>query len=241
MPRSPIKGRLIINGPLMCPFDAKIRRQSIDPDDLIYVHAGSMDACARAFLPPPTCSMRACSRRRLPRGMRDGPVPGAGRSSRGERSLADLADRSLAPGSDPQPCSGRQEYLESLGTIMHIEASFNHDRLCGIADDNWRVSEQGGTPLAMTATGIHLTDLVLDLTGPIETVAAFPATRTANTGCAETLSVHVDFASKATGYLSTVLATPFHARLAIFMEAWAEIRDGMRALRNELRTSEHLC
>ena len=56
-------------------------------------------------------------------------------------------------------CSGRQEYLESLGTILHIEASFNHDRLRGIADDNWRVSEQGGTPLAMTATGIDLTGL----------------------------------------------------------------------------------
>ena len=35
MPRSPIKARLIINGPLMCPFDAKIRRQSIDPDGVI--------------------------------------------------------------------------------------------------------------------------------------------------------------------------------------------------------------
>ena len=31
-------------------FDAKIRRQSIDPDDLIHAHVGSMDACARAFL-----------------------------------------------------------------------------------------------------------------------------------------------------------------------------------------------
>jgi xylose isomerase len=32
----------------------------------------------------------------------------------GERSLADLADRALSPGFDPQPRSGRQEYLESL-------------------------------------------------------------------------------------------------------------------------------
>jgi xylose isomerase len=31
-------------------FDAKIRRQSIDPDDLIHAHVGSMDACARAFI-----------------------------------------------------------------------------------------------------------------------------------------------------------------------------------------------
>jgi xylose isomerase len=32
----------------------------------------------------------------------------------GQRSLADLADRALADGLDPQPGSGRQEYLESL-------------------------------------------------------------------------------------------------------------------------------
>jgi predicted dehydrogenase len=114
----------------------------------------------------------------------------------------------------------------SLGTIMHVEASFNHDKLRGIAGDNWRVSAQGETPLAMTATGIHLTDLFLDLVGPIETVTAFPATRMSNTGYADTLSVHFGFASKATGYMNTVLATPFYSRLAIFgSEAWAEVRD----------------
>jgi len=113
-----------------------------------------------------------------------------------------------------------------FGTVMHVEASFNHDKLQGIAGDNWRVSAQGEIPLAMTATGIHLTDLFLDLVGPIETVTAFPATRMSNTGYADTLSVHIGFASKATGYLNTVLATPFYSRLAIFgSEAWAEVRD----------------
>jgi predicted dehydrogenase len=110
----------------------------------------------------------------------------------------------------------------SLGTIMHVEASFNHDKLRGIAGDNWRVSAQGQIPLAMTATGIHLTDLFLDLVGPIETVTAFPATRMSNTGYPDTLSVHFGFAS-ATGYLNTVLATPFYSRLAIFgSDAWAK-------------------
>src|ERR1700751_4259630 len=96
----------------------------------------------------------------------------------------------------------------SLGTIMDVEASFSHDKLRGIPGDNWRVSAQGEIPLAMTATGIHLTDLFLDLVGPIETVTAFPATRMSNTGYADTLSVHFGFASEATGYLNTVLATP---------------------------------
>ena len=113
-----------------------------------------------------------------------------------------------------------------FGTIMHVEACFHHDKLRGISGDNWRVSTQGEVPLAMTATGIHLTDLFLDLIGPIETVTAFPATRAENTGYADTVSVHVGFASKATGYFSTVLATPFYSRLTIFgSEGWAEVRD----------------
>ena len=30
-------------------FDAKIRRQSLDPEDLILAHVGGMDTCARAL------------------------------------------------------------------------------------------------------------------------------------------------------------------------------------------------
>jgi xylose isomerase len=95
-------------------FDAKIRRQSIDPDDLIHAHAGSMDACARAFL---------AAADMLDAGVLTAPLAerynGWGRAEgrailAGQRSLADLADRALAPGFDPQPRSGRQEYLESL-------------------------------------------------------------------------------------------------------------------------------
>jgi predicted dehydrogenase len=113
-----------------------------------------------------------------------------------------------------------------FGTIMHVEACFHHDKLRGIAGGNWRVSAQGEVPLAMTATGIHLTDMFLDLFGPVETVTAFPATRIENTGYADTLSVHVGFASKATGYFSSVLATPFYSRLTVFgSEGWAEVRD----------------
>jgi predicted dehydrogenase len=113
-----------------------------------------------------------------------------------------------------------------FGTVMHVEACFHHDKLRAISGGNWRVSAQGDVPLAMTATGIHLTDLFLDLIGPIETVTAFPATRTENTGYVDTLSVHVGFTSKATGYFSTVLATPFYSRLSIIgSEGWAEVRD----------------
>jgi hypothetical protein len=108
---------------------------------------------------------------------------------------------------------------------MHVEASFNHDKLHGIAADNWRVSAQGEIPLAMTATGIHLTAV----SGP---------GRTDRDGNCISGDTHVEhglrrhvigpcrLASEATGYPNTVLSTPFYSRLAIFgSEGWAEVRD----------------
>jgi xylose isomerase len=95
-------------------FDAKIRRQSIDPDDLIHAHVGSMDACARAFLA--AADMLDAGALTAP--LADRYAGWAGMEGRailaGQRSLADLADRALGGGFDPQPRSGRQEYLESL-------------------------------------------------------------------------------------------------------------------------------
>src|ERR1700751_2375396 len=83
-------------------FDAKIRRQSIDPDDLIYAHVGSMDACARAFLA--AANLLDADALTIPIGKRSaGWADAEGRAILpGQRSLADLADRALAPGFDPQ-------------------------------------------------------------------------------------------------------------------------------------------
>jgi xylose isomerase len=95
-------------------FDAKIRRQSIDPDDLIHAHVGSMDACARALLA--AADMLDAEALTAPLTERYAGWAGAeGRAIlAGQRSLAELADRALASGLDPQPQSGRQEYLESV-------------------------------------------------------------------------------------------------------------------------------
>ena len=91
-----------------------MRRQSIDPDDLIHAHVGAMDACARALL---------AAAEMLEDGVLTAPLAEryagwAGPEGRamlgGQRSLAELADRALRPGFDPQPRSGRQENLESL-------------------------------------------------------------------------------------------------------------------------------
>jgi xylose isomerase len=95
-------------------FDAKIRRQSIDPDDLIHAHVGSMDACARAFLAASVMLDSGVLTDALKERYAGWDAPEGRAILAGERSLADLADRVLRSGSDPQPRSGRQEFLESL-------------------------------------------------------------------------------------------------------------------------------
>ncbi len=95
-------------------FDAKIRRQSIDPDDLIHAHVGSMDACARAFLAAADMSDAGVLTAPLAERYSGWAGPEGRAILGGQRSLADLADRALGAGFDPQPRSGRQEYLESL-------------------------------------------------------------------------------------------------------------------------------
>ena len=95
-------------------FDAKLRRQSIDPEDMFHGHIGGMDVCARGLV-------------NAARMIEDGKLQSAvaaryadwdselGRAYQdGSMSLSDLSDWVLDKGLDPEPRSGRQEALENL-------------------------------------------------------------------------------------------------------------------------------
>ncbi|WP_425101035.1 xylose isomerase [Tropicibacter sp. S64] len=93
-------------------FDAKLRRQSLDPEDLIAGHAGAMDICARglkaaaAMLEDGTLEALRAERY-------------AGWDSEAAKAmlagdLESAAARVEAEGLDPQPRSGRQEILENI-------------------------------------------------------------------------------------------------------------------------------
>jgi xylose isomerase len=94
-------------------FDAKVRRPSIDPEDLFHAHIGGMDAYARAF---------KIARRILADGILADCVSGRysgfdsgfGREiERGDADFPKLEEMALKLG-EPTPKSGRQEYLENL-------------------------------------------------------------------------------------------------------------------------------
>lgn len=95
-------------------FDAKIRRQSIDAEDLLHAHIGAMDVCARALL----IAEKMIEDGELDRLLADRYAGWDGVEGKailaGERSLEDLATYVDRENIDPQPRSGRQEYLENL-------------------------------------------------------------------------------------------------------------------------------
>jgi predicted dehydrogenase len=113
-----------------------------------------------------------------------------------------------------------------LGTIMHVEANFSHDKLANVPAGDWRASPKDAPAAGMTAMGIHLTDLYLDLFGPITEVYASTASRVAYKETGDVISVLMRFASGATGYLNAILVTPLYIGLTIFgSEGWLEIRN----------------
>jgi xylose isomerase len=95
-------------------FDAKIRRQSIDPQDLLVAHIGAMDCCARGL----KAAVRMIEDKALSGPLEErytGWRTAEGRAMlSGKRSLEEIADRVVKKSIEPQPKSGRQEYLENI-------------------------------------------------------------------------------------------------------------------------------
>ena len=95
-------------------FDAKIRRQSIDPDDLLHAHVGSMDACARGLLIAAQMMKDGKMEKAVAKRYAKWEEPQNQAMLAGKESLDKIAARVLKSGLDPQPKSGRQEYLEGV-------------------------------------------------------------------------------------------------------------------------------
>jgi xylose isomerase len=93
-------------------FDAKLRRQSLDPVDLVAAHVGAMDTCARGL--KAAHALRADGALEAARAERyagwDTPQARALLAS----DLATIAERVRSENLNPTPRSGRQERLENL-------------------------------------------------------------------------------------------------------------------------------
>jgi xylose isomerase len=95
-------------------FDAKIRRQSIDPDDLLHAHVASMDATARGLLGAAKIIEDGRLQAEVDKRYAKWSEPVNKAMLEKGASLEAIAARVHKDGIEPQPKSGRQEYLENL-------------------------------------------------------------------------------------------------------------------------------
>ena len=95
-------------------FDAKLRRQSIDPADLLIGHIGGMDCCARGLKAAAGMIEDKALSGPLAERYAGWQAPDAQKVLAGGSSLDALEAYVLAGGINPQPRSGKQELLENV-------------------------------------------------------------------------------------------------------------------------------
>jgi len=95
-------------------FDAKLRRQSLDPADLVYAHVGGLDTLARGL----KAAAAILDDDALEQAREDRYAGWNEREAKamlsGKRTLEQISNRVIKNNLNPEPTSGRQEYLENL-------------------------------------------------------------------------------------------------------------------------------
>ena len=95
-------------------FDAKIRRQSIDPEDLFYAHIGGMDVAARSLIAvEKMINDKELSTYIQNRYKKWDQTLGKFIHSQ-EGNLETIANKVISENIEPKPQSGQQEYLENI-------------------------------------------------------------------------------------------------------------------------------
>jgi xylose isomerase len=94
-------------------FDAKIRRNSTDPQDLFYAHIGGMDVFARALITADAI-LQQSDYKKIRADRYASYDAGQGKDfEQGKLSLEDLRNIAISAG-DPATISGKQEFIENL-------------------------------------------------------------------------------------------------------------------------------
>ncbi|MCJ8309308.1 MAG: xylose isomerase [Rhizobiaceae bacterium] len=95
-------------------FDAKLRRQSLDPEDLLIAHIGGMDCCARGLRAAAAMMEDGALSDPLEARYAGWAEEGPQKLLAGEWSLDQVAQWVEMEDINPQPVSGRQELLENI-------------------------------------------------------------------------------------------------------------------------------
>jgi myo-inositol 2-dehydrogenase/D-chiro-inositol 1-dehydrogenase len=113
-----------------------------------------------------------------------------------------------------------------LGQLLHVEGNFSGP--FGFDYDNtaWRASENEAPGGGLTLMGVHILDAMIALMGPVASLSATSLRQVLQIELDDTSAATLRFANNASGYVSTLTATPRLWRLQLFgTKAWAHVLD----------------
>lgn len=114
----------------------------------------------------------------------------------------------------------------ALGEILHLEGAFSGNFGLGYRPGVWRATAEESPAGGMTAMGIHIIDAFIHLAGPIDSARCESHRKVLAVELDDTTSAFFRFASRATGYLSTLTATGRIVRVQVFgTRGWAHLLD----------------
>ncbi len=94
-----------------------------------------------------------------------------------------------------------------IGQLLHVEANISAPSGGHHPDGHWR-NDPAETPAGgMTALGVHMTDALISLIGPVNKVHATSEQRVLNGSIDDVTYLTIRFAGSVTGYMSTVFVT----------------------------------
>jgi predicted dehydrogenase len=115
----------------------------------------------------------------------------------------------------------------ALGRLMHIEANVSHNLFRTLEPANWRLSPEHAPAGAMTALGIHLTDLCIALAGEPLEVSARTKRHVFQPPADDFVSLGIEFAGGVSARVTCLSATPFYGRLTVYGDqGWVEVQEG---------------
>ncbi len=113
-----------------------------------------------------------------------------------------------------------------LGTILHLEFNVSYNNMVKIPTKGWRKDPTQAPAGLMTALGVHQTDFMQTLAGPVDKINAQLIHRSKDFPNEDVLTVQFFFKSGISGSLTSLATTPFYQRMSIFGDrGWIENRE----------------
>ena len=113
-----------------------------------------------------------------------------------------------------------------IGTLRHLEVNWSYSLMASAQIPAWRQDPAQAPAGLMTAVGVHITDYLQSIAGPVAQLNATLRRHREDRPSDATLSVQFDFASGATGYMCNIGPTPYYQRITLFGdEGWVEHRE----------------